>query len=99
MRRGKYEGLAARLAGSDSRTVTMMFDELDSLVGGLPQSAKVHRAWWANEHAGRHVQAHAWLGAGFRVDDVELGSKVVFTRSRQVRSEVAGHKRPAGEGR
>ena len=85
MARGKYEALATFLAGRGNQRVTMTFAELDVLVGGLPRSARVYRAWWSNEEDGRHVQAHAWMRAGFRADEVELGERVTFvpaTRSR-----------------
>jgi hypothetical protein len=39
----------------------MTFAEISRFVGGLPPSAYRYREWWANDHGGRHVQAHAWL--------------------------------------
>jgi hypothetical protein len=32
----------------------------------------VHQAYWANESVGSHVQAAAWLNAGYQVEHVEL---------------------------
>lgn len=58
----------------------MSFDEIADLVGGLPNSAYRYRAWWANEHDGRHVQAKAWRGAGYVVDSVDLDGRAVTFR-------------------
>lgn len=78
---GKYEALRQELARSGP-VVKMSFTEVADLVGGLPPSAFRYPAWWSNEIGGRHVQAHAWMGAGFRVDDLDLlGRRVRFTRS------------------
>jgi hypothetical protein len=48
---GKYDGLAAHLAGipSDKTTVTMTFPEISRIVGGLPTTAYRLRQWWAND--------------------------------------------------
>ena len=77
---GKYGVLADHLRHAAS-PVSMTFDEIDDLVGGLPASARRHRAWWANEADGRHVQARAWVQAGWRVEDVSLTQeRVRFSR-------------------
>ena len=79
---GKYLGLRRRLARSPGRSLTIGFDELDTLVvGGLPGSARRFRTWWGNEVEQRHVQAQAWMRAGHRVSAVRLGEAVVFERT------------------
>jgi hypothetical protein len=55
----------------------MTFAEISRLVGGLPPSAYRYREWWANDHGSRHVQAHAWLEFGRRVEAVDLKRQVV----------------------
>lgn len=72
MKTGKYRPLHVLLAGSSSETLTLAFTQIDGLVGGLPPSARRYRAWWANEKGGRHVQATAWLAAGYAVVEVDL---------------------------
>lgn len=54
----KYEPLRRYLA-SAGHPVSLTFDEIGRLVGGLPPSAYRHRAWWSNSSS--HVEAHAWL--------------------------------------
>lgn len=68
---GKYDALRDRLAGAPT-PLELTFDAIDALVGGLPSSALIHRAWWANEEHGQHVQARAWREANRRVESVDL---------------------------
>ena len=62
----KYDRLFEFLCRSTDQPVTMTFDELEQLVGPLPESATKQAAWWANDASGgaRHAQAKAWLNAG-----------------------------------
>jgi hypothetical protein len=64
----KYSPLKKQLQGRSGLTVEFAFTEIAAWVGGLPASARRHRAWWANDRG--HVQARAWLDAGWQVDDV-----------------------------
>jgi len=61
----RYDALTEHLLRASEPIVRLTFDELDSIVGGLPDSAKKYGAWWANN---RSSQAHsrAWLDAGRR---------------------------------
>ena len=70
----KYEPLSNQLRTAP-HPVSMGFVEISRLVGGLPPSARRHRAWWANSPS--HVQAHAWLELGRRVEAVDLEREVV----------------------
>lgn len=78
---GKYEPLTAHLlsnARPERSVVEMAFDEIADLVGGLPDSARTSRRWWANSS---HTQALAWRAAGFHVDQVYLDrERVRFMR-------------------
>ncbi len=76
---GKYDRFSDWLAEHQTGSVECSFLALDDLAGGLPRSARSHRAWWANDR--RHVQAQAWLDAGFHVENVNLSAgRVVFLR-------------------
>jgi transcriptional regulator with XRE-family HTH domain len=78
--RGKYAALRERLESSASEAVTMTFEQLEKLVGGLPPSAVNHRAWWGN-HAG-NLQAKAWLGAGYVAEPEVARRRVTFRKRR-----------------
>jgi hypothetical protein len=56
--------------------VTMTFEQIARLVGGLPPSAYRHREWWANSR-GSHVEAAAWLDLRREVVAVDLQHRVV----------------------
>jgi hypothetical protein len=55
----------------------MSFEAAAALVGGLPRSAYLYRAWWSNEADGRHDEANAWMNAGRLVEHVDLSSRTV----------------------
>ena len=77
----KYLPLAFFLMESKTGRRELDFETVGRLAS-LPKSAMVHRAWWANESKGRHVQARAWMAVGWRVESVDLKRQtVVFARS------------------
>jgi hypothetical protein len=56
------------------------FSQIEQIIGArLPRSARAYRPWWANT-AGSHVQASAWLDAGWEVDTVDQTSETVTFR-------------------
>lgn len=73
----KYDPLFEHLCRAGDGPLEMSFDDVARLVGGLPASATSHRAWWANEVGGRHVQAAAWINAGREVNDVDMARRIV----------------------
>jgi hypothetical protein len=79
---GKYADLVRLLDAQPERPPVRLTFQLisDALNGGLPASAYRHQAWWANETNGRHVQATAWMSAGWAVDCVDLDLQTVMFR-------------------
>jgi hypothetical protein len=78
----KYSSLRDYLEREAGPSVEMTFDEVDDVVGGLPASARRYSAWWSNEREGKHVQARAWMDAGWCVANVNLtDERVRFTRA------------------
>lgn len=76
----KYQPLRQLLDDAPpDEQVSLTFEEIDDIVGGLPSSARRHRPWWANTLVGARPHAYAWLGAGRRVSEVRLGRAVVFS--------------------
>jgi len=81
MTEASFERLARRLAEAREVELTLTFDELDELAGGLPQAAWSYPHWWTNIEPGEG-QSRAWLDAGFRVAAVEPQGFVTFVRVR-----------------
>jgi hypothetical protein len=82
-------------SAGQSRTVT--FAELEQVLGfQLPPSARKYRPWWANQSDGAHVQAQAWMGAGWRVSSVDLREQTVrFVRGEE--RSLSGMEAPASQ--
>ena len=74
----KYDRLERYLSGTANSPLKLAFRVIEEIIrGALPQSARTHRAWWANDRT--HVQALAWMTAHLRVAVVDLrGETVTF---------------------
>ncbi len=75
---GKYGPLCDFLNGCEDDKISMTFTRIEQLVGPLPKSAGVHRAWWAN-HEG-NSQAKGWMPARFLAEPDPAHRTVVFRR-------------------
>jgi len=85
----KYEPLS-RYLEKRGATVTLSFTEIEKILGfALPPSARQYAAWWSN-NAGSHVQANAWLEAGFKTEDVDLAGQHVGFAPAEKTEEVHG---------
>ena len=74
----RYQPLRDHLTGHAEPIVHMTFDQIERILGAaLPASAQKYRPWWANEAAGTHVHARAWLEAGRRTRNVDLNARTV----------------------
>ncbi len=60
--------------------MTLSLEQVDQLVGGLPDSARLYREWWSNSPQGRWY-AKFWMDAGFLATPHLERSIVEFTRS------------------
>ncbi len=80
----KYEPLEAFLSRQSDDIIEMSFRDIEKVLNSkLPASARNHRPWWANSPRG-HVNAQAWLRAGFEAHEVDMGGeKLVFRRMRK----------------
>lgn len=84
----RYLPLRDFLAERRGSEVRMSFAEVEELVGRLPNSARLHRAWWSNSS---HV-ARAWRDAGWRLQSVnQAAERVVFVRSTESGLSVGGN--------
>jgi hypothetical protein len=78
----KYEPLRAWLKQQPEDRVRLTFREIEAILGFvLPDSARSLAQWWANA-GGSHVQAIAWMGAGWRACQVDVpAEQVSFERA------------------
>jgi len=77
---GKYTPLGKYLKNIPANVsdMTLSFENIIEIIGSpLPYSAYHYPAWWSNEKHGNHVEAHAWMNAGWKVEDVDWGRKTV----------------------
>lgn len=100
---GKYDGLHRHLLQHTGDRITLGFEEVARLVGGLPPSAYEHQAWWwANTRS--HPNSVAWLDAGWEVVSRDLrrrrvtlrrtGARVSFRERAPTSSDDAGGPAP-----
>jgi hypothetical protein len=77
----KYAALKSFLAAQGRPRIELSFAEIVRRAGvRLPASAYAHSAWWANDSKS-HVQAKAWLEAGYKTENVDLtAQRVAFVQ-------------------
>jgi hypothetical protein len=87
----KYSALGDYLKRQGRERVPMTFAEIEKITGEkLPASARKYRPWWGNDDS-NHVQAKAWLDAGFESEQVDMTSrKLVFRRVRAPKPAAHG---------
>ncbi|MBB36612.1 MAG: hypothetical protein CME88_10640 [Hirschia sp.] len=86
----KYTPIETKLSELWRNEFRASFAEIESFIDApLPASARTHREWWANETGGSHVQARAWMNAGWNVSAVDLAKEWVIFR-RQLTHKIWG---------
>lgn len=81
--RGKYAPLHEHLASLKESEWEVSFKEIERILGfKLPDSARIHRPWWANQgERGGHSHALAWEMAGWETARVDMvAEKLAFVR-------------------
>lgn len=81
--RGKYAPLHHHLEALKSDEWRTTFGEIENILGfNLPDSARIHRPWWANQgERGGHSHALAWEMAGWKTSQVDMPDEtLVFVR-------------------
>ena len=77
----KYDPLKRYLEAASQSVVPLSFEQIEQILGTtLPVSARKHAAWWSNNPT-NHVNAQAWLAAGYRAERIDLaGRRLSFRR-------------------
>lgn len=99
--RGKYAPLYRHLLSLRPETEWRAgFAEVERVLGfRLPDSARLHRPWWANSRRGSgHSHALAWQAAGWRTARVDLEAEtLVFEREAEAPAETGSIRYGAGD--
>ena len=76
----KYAALERFLHNCDRDRIALSFVQIENeLRIELPKSARSRPEWWGNNPEG-HVQAQAWLNAGYRVRADRVSEIAYFER-------------------
>jgi hypothetical protein len=81
--RGKYAPLFDHLETLRRSEWPATFVEIEAILGfSLPDSARIHRPWWANQgERGGHSHALAWEMAGWKTSQVDMvNEQLVFAK-------------------
>ena len=76
----KYRRLAAKFEEAGGKPIRLSFAEIEEIIGfPLPESARQHRAYWANTTT--HSISSCWMNAGYKVVEANLtGGYIIFER-------------------
>lgn len=74
----KYKSLTKYLLDSEKDVVTLTFEELELITGGLPSSVYIYPAAWSDGSG--HSLSYGWLRAGYSVKGDLNERIVVFTK-------------------
>ena len=76
-----YDLLKQMLERHAGHAAMMDFGTVEAILGRtLPDSARKHREWWANDQSQPSRHCRAWLEAGWRVHSVLLDDHLVVFR-------------------
>lgn len=78
-----YDPLRKKLESVSEDSIWFTFSEIEQILGrSLPSSAYRFNAWWGNDSSLKvgHVQARAWMHAGFKTSNVSIRARVVEFR-------------------
>ena len=76
---GKYDPLFCHLKQSSKSQNILTYAEMENILSAkLPASAYKYKEWWDNNS---HVQSKSWREAGYTVETVYLGDKVIFVKN------------------
>ena len=74
----KFDPLTAFLLSKAPVSLTLSFEQIESLVGPLKPSARTYAVYW--KPSPTHVITHAWLRAGYIATDISMSSGTVKLR-------------------
>lgn len=85
---GKYQKLQDHLFSLSEAAWQTTFEDIEKVIGDtLPDSARKHQAWWANQDSG-HSQY--WQRAGWKSAEVDLANERLTFVRKQDRRHLVG---------
>ena len=79
---GRYWKLHEHLCGLQEQEWRTSFSEVEAIVGAeLPPSARLYRAWWANDKSRK--SSRAWLDAGWETANVDMDAGTLLFRRKR----------------
>lgn len=76
----KYDPLEKYLDESNKEIVHLTYAEIEKILNEkLPKTVFKNKAWWSNNDRS-HVQSASWSDTGYMVDEIQLGSYIVFVK-------------------
>ncbi len=82
----KFANLKDYLITSGKNEITLTFDEMEAIIGfPLPESAKKHRAYFANTT--NHSISKAWMEAGYFATDLDIYEQKIIFRQKDLKKE------------
>ena len=84
----KYEPLTAFLKQANARNLRLSFAELEDILGFPLPASKQYPAWWSNS-ATNNTMTKAWLSAGYKTEQVDVGGEHVTFHSEALPNSTA----------
>ncbi|MEM9448654.1 MAG: helix-turn-helix transcriptional regulator [Cyanobacteria bacterium P01_E01_bin.6] len=85
----KYHSLFDYLRQRSDEQILLSFGEIEGMIGSsLPPSARDRKNWWSNRDGNSALQAGAWIGAGYKVQSVDLLKQTVQFCKFQARYDI-----------
>lgn len=75
---GKYTPLEnyLREIPAHQKELTLSFAQIERIINArLPSSAYEYQQWWEHEKEGNHINARAWVSAGWKIQSVDFNRK------------------------
>ena len=75
---GKYDPLFRYLSTCHDKQISLSYTQIEDILSDkLPKSAYMYNAWWGNNS---HEYSKSWIDAGYKVEEVILGNKILFVK-------------------
>jgi hypothetical protein len=84
----KYEPLTAFLKQANGRNLRLSFAEIEQVLGFPLPASKRYPAWWSNS-ATNNTMTQAWLSAGYKTEQVDVGEEKVTFHSEAASTPLA----------